>query len=313
MAIQTFIVSPNIPLPARTLGSFVQAQLKISRSQSETIIHGGAVTVNKRVAVQNHLRLDVDDEVVIDYIPQPVPTRQSNSKLSKPDLTDFEILYDDDYIIVVDKPAGLLTVPTPYREKQTMIGLLERYHRKRRNGEQMICVQRLDRGVSGVLVFCKSLPVGLKLREQFAARKPSRQYIALVAGQIAEAEGSYRSYMATDKDLNRYSTGDSEIGQLAITHWKRHIQYADATMLQVQLETGRRNQIRVHLAEDGHPIIGDPRYETSMATHSRWNYKRIALHAESLGFRHPETDEAMMFKTDWPQEFRTFHRQMKRR
>ncbi len=311
LSIQTFQVSNSIPDPARNLVAFVQSCLKVSRPLAEQIVHSGAVRVNDRTSRHNHTHLEVADIVVIDYVPQPIPDRRSrkNAKQSSP--TAFSILYDDESIIVVNKPAGLLTVPTPYRERQTLIGLIDRYQIRRRGGEKVMCVHRLDRGVSGVLVFAKSVPIAMRIRDQFAARKPQRLYVTIVAGKLKDESGTFRSYLATDENLNRFSTNDHATGQLAITHWKTMNRYGDASMLQVQLETGRRNQIRVHLAEHGHPVLGDPRYQSSIAQHSRWPHKRIALHAESLGFDHPQTGESLFFQTEWPQEFKTFHRQMR--
>lgn len=309
MAIEQFQVSSNIPQPARTLLGVLQAHLKIGHKQAERLIHDGLVRVNNRVSAQNHKQLEVGDKVSVDYVPTPdfAPAKKQASANVAP----FTVLFDDQDIIVVNKAAGILTVPTPYREANTVLGLLNRYQERQRSQQRVHCVHRLDRGVSGVLVFAKSVEIALALRDQFAARKPERVYACIVAGQMREASGTVRSHLATDKDLNRYSTEDREKGQLAITHWTRKQLYKDATLLSVQLETGRRNQIRVHLAEMGHPVLGDPRYRTDLSKHHRWPYTRIALHAESLGLKHPTTNEPLSFRTDWPQEFRQFNRYMK--
>ncbi len=162
-------------------------------------------------------------------------------------------------------------------------------------------------------MFAKSYAVADKLREQFAARKPERKYTAIVRGEISNDQGTFRSYLATDESLNRYSVTDPAAGELAITHYRLKERWHDASLLQMQLETGRRNQIRVHLAEAGHPIIGDPRYRAELAEHPLWPLKRIALHAETLGLTHPETGEALQFSAPWPQEFRDFRRRVKKK
>ena len=128
----------------------------------------------------------------------------------------------------------------------------------------------------------------------------------------AAGAGSIRSHLATDEALNRYSTGDPNVGELAITHYEVIDQFSDAAIVRVQLETGRRNQIRVHFAEAGHPILGDPRYRTQEATHRFWPYSRLALHAESLGLTHPVTGEKLQYVAPWPQEFRDFRRKASR-
>ncbi len=311
MAIEKFHVKPNVPPPARTLVNLLQSHFKIARKQAEELVHRGLVKVNNRVAVQGHKVLEINDQISVDYVPAPAqqPSKGNASSPSVP----FTILHDDADIIVVNKAAGLLTVPTPYREAKTLLGLLNKYQERKRSQDRVHCVHRLDRGVSGVLVFAKSVDVAMQLRDQFAARKPERLYVCIVAGRMSEPNGTQRSYLATDENLNRYSTEDKSKGQLAITHWQVKNEYSNACLLQVQLETGRRNQIRVHLAELGHPILGDPRYRSDKATHAKWPYKRLALHAESLGFRHPSTGQPLKFQSDWPQEFRNFHRQMKGR
>jgi 23S rRNA pseudouridine1911/1915/1917 synthase len=156
----------------------------------------------------------------------------------------------------------------------------------------------------------KSLAVAEQLRNQFAARKPDRQYIAILAGLVPSDSGTVRNYLATDEKLNRYAVEDPNQGELAITHYRVRQRWQDATLVEVRLETGRRNQIRVHLADLGHPILGDPRYRRDLATHRAWPYRRIALHAESLGFEHPSTGQPMRFVAQWPQEFRDFQRSM---
>src|SRR5262249_52015609 len=145
-------------------------------------------------------------------------------------------------------------------------------------------VHRLDRGVSGLLVFGKTPEIVRQLKDQFAASKPEREYVAIVAGQMRQQHGTFESLLATDKDLTRFSTDDETIGQLAITTFRVVKMLGAATLVQVRLETGRRNQIRVHFAEAGHPVLGDPRYEPERAAHRRWPHKRLALHARLLGF-----------------------------
>jgi 23S rRNA pseudouridine1911/1915/1917 synthase len=112
--------------------------------------------------------------------------------------------------------------------------------------------------------------------------------------------------LATNKDLTRFSTDDETIGQLAITHY-RVVAYLDgATLMQVRLETGRRNQIRVHFAEAGHPVLGDPRYEPELAAHPRWRHERLALHARLLGFEQPITAQPLRFESPLPNEMEQF-------
>ncbi len=119
-------------------------------------------------------------------------------------------------------------------------------------------MHRLDRGVSGLLVMAKSLDVAEQIRDQFAARKPERKYIAIVLGHLENPQGTIESHLATDEQLNRYSVEEGAEGELAITHYRQTLELRNATMVEVQLETGRRNQIRVHMSEMGNPILVIP-------------------------------------------------------
>jgi len=299
------VVDERIPFPARTALALVQAHLKVQRAVAEQLLHDGCVQVNGRVIQQPHWRLQPGDALEIDYAPQPVAVSSKRQPIKR---EAFEIVHDDSALMVVVKPAGLLTVPTPKRERQTLIGNINRWLDRQQHGPQAFCVHRLDRGVSGLLVFAKSLSMAEALRNQFAERKPERVYTAIVAGHLQSPRGTFRSYLATDEGLNRYSTPDAEQGQLAITHYEVRQACVDASVVSVRLETGRRNQIRVHFAEAGHPILGDPRYRSHQAVHRHWPYTRLALHAESLGFTHPLTGESLQFVAPWPQEFRDFRR-----
>jgi 23S rRNA pseudouridine1911/1915/1917 synthase len=205
----------------------------------------------------------------------------------------------------------VFTVPTPTDKGQTLIAALEQHVNRgavqSKRSRKLHVVQRLDRGVSGVLGVAKSGKVGLGLREQFAAHKPKRLYIAIVAGEMEQKKGAFRSHMATGRTLQRYSVQDSpEKGERAVTHYEVLSTRHHATTVQVRLETGRRNQIRVHFAEAGHPVLGDRRYRPDLSVHPRWKAKRLALHAATLEFVHPETGKTMRFEAELPREFAPF-------
>jgi 23S rRNA pseudouridine1911/1915/1917 synthase len=157
-----------------------------------------------------------------------------------------------------------------------------------------------------VLVFAKTTEAQRALRRQFELHEPEREYIAIVAGQIEAGHGTFRSLLATGKNLTRYSTNDRSRGELAITHFTVERRMADATLVRIRLETGRRNQIRVHFAEAGHPVLGDPRYEHHRARHAHWDSPRLALHASVLSFTHPTTGQPCRFFVPPPAEFRRF-------
>ncbi len=218
----------------------------------------------------------------------------------------FRILHEDEHLVVLDKSAGVLTMPTHAREDDTLVQRLARRLGGASGPRRVQIVHRLDRGTSGLLVFAKSREVATALKRQFQERKPERMYWAIVAGQVTDSSGSFSSHLATDTRLNQYSTDQAERGKLAITHWEVVRRVRGATLLRVRLETGRRNQIRVHFAEDGHPVLGDTRYGEGREGHPEWEWRRLALHAGTLGFTHPETQRPLRFQTEMPRAMAIF-------
>lgn len=278
----------------------LKAHLKLSRPAVERLIHDGAVRCGGRMVKAGHHKLSVGDVLEIEaleeleVVPQVKKLQASQGR--------FEILHEDEAIVIVEKPAGMLTVPTERNENNSLVQQLERWLNRRKTARKIFCVHRLDRGVSGVLVFAKTKEVADQLRTQFNLRKPQRQYLAIVKGLVQQDRGTIDSFLATQPSLTRHSTTDGS-GQRAITHFQVQQRLQSISVLSVRLQTGRRNQIRVHFAEAGHPIVGDPRYRPDEATHAAWPLKRIALHAETLGFQHPTTDEPVLFQSSWPREF----------
>ena len=217
----------------------------------------------------------------------------------------FQIIAEDQYLIVVDKAAGVLTVPAHPGETDTVVHAVSRYFAHRGLRERAQLVHRLDRDVSGLLVFGKTRKVAEALQSQFEEHKPEREYWAIVSG-VVPAQGTYKSYLASSKSLQQFSTNRSNAGQLAITHFRLERVVHGASWVRVWLETGRRNQIRVHFADAGHPVLGDPRYRPDLSGHPRWRVKRLALHAAVLGFRHPVTGKPLRFESAVPAAMRAF-------
>ena len=229
---------------------------------------------------------------------KPLPFRESRI---------CRLLHEDRALLVIEKHAGVLTVPTERGEERTVIGALGRYMRARyRSKAGPIAVHRLDRGTSGVLVFAKDRRAADNLIEQFRGRKPARIYIAILAGRLAADSGTIRSHLTTDRFLNQRTTRNQVKGEEAITHFKVLARGTDTTLVRVQLETGRRNQIRAQFADRGHPVLGDDRYATAIARHRRWPRSRLALHAATLGFTHPFQDKPLEFAVALPLEFVRF-------
>lgn len=296
------VVAADSPLVGQRIDRVVQELCGLSRAQIVGLFDHGCVRRGSSVVTLPGERLVAGDRIELRYDasqryhPKPKPRRKLG----------FTIVFEDKHLIVVDKPAELLTVPTRRQETNTLQNKVESYVRHVSKGRGAWAVHRLDRGVSGLLVFGKSQEIVRKLKDQFAASKPEREYIAIVAGRMEQQQGTFESLLATDRDLNRFSTEDESIGQLAITHYRVIAVLDAATLVQVRLETGRRNQIRVHFAEAGHPVLGDPRYEPLLAQHLCWHYPRLALHARLLGFLHPMTSEEVKLESPLPEELEVF-------
>lgn len=271
------------------------------RARVRGLVDHGGVVLNGEGVSDAGLKVKASDVVIITYD----PARKYREKPVERQTHGYALIHQDDHLVVVDKLAGILTVPTSKGERNTLVDLLARHLGKgqARRGKVSI-VHRLDRDTSGLLVFGRSPAVAKDLIAQFAAHKPEREYAALVAGNVGKDEGTIKSLLATDKALNQRSV--ERHGEVAITHFKVQRRFDDATLVAVRLETGRRNQIRVHFAEMGHPVLGDVRYEAEAAAHPRWRHDRLALHARVLGFRHPVTKRTMRFESELPREFVVF-------
>lgn len=275
----------------------------LPHAQVRGLFGHGCVTLNGEPCTAHETPLVAGDRLHLKY----ETGRRYREKPRVHEEHAFRLVYEDRHLLVVDKAAGVLTVPTEKGEPSALVYALARYlSRGKRVRLRVSIVHRLDRDTSGLLVFAKRRAVAEALKNQFRDRKPERGYLAIVAGHVQRKTGTIRSYLATDAALSRYTTPHAERGQLAITHYEVLREVPGASLVRVRLDTGRRNQIRVHFAELGHPVLGDVRYRPELAAHPRWKARRLALHAGALGFTHPETGQALRFESPMPAEFRAF-------
>ena len=211
----------------------------------------------------------------------------------------LEILYEDRDILVVDKPAGLLTVGTATNKFKTASYILGEYVRKGclKSRNRIFVVHRLDQWTSGVLIFAKSEEVKDQLQDQWKDTK--KKYITVVYGHLAPKEGTITSYLAENKAYVVYSTTDATKGKLAHTAYRVLKETRQFSLLEINLLTGRKNQIRVHMSDKGHPIVGDRKYGT------KDGYSRLALHSKWISFKHPISGEQMNFEAKVPDYFNT--------
>ena len=280
----------------------VRDQTELSRSQARAMVDHGCVSINGVLCSSAAKEVAVSDVVAICYDPH---TRYKEVKRRWDDRT-FTISYEDDYLIVVDKSAGTLTVPTDKEDRNTLVDRVGVYLNHSRRNKIAWIVHRLDRDISGLLVFGKQELVGKALLAQFKERKHKHVYTALVAGVIADDNGSYDSHLTTGNNLAVYSGPESPKSERAITAYKVLQRNADSTLVEITLQTAVRNQIRVQFADAGHPILGDPRYQSEKAEHPRWIRKRMALHAQSLGFTHPVTNQELIVESELPNAMQKF-------
>ncbi|HET8773792.1 MAG TPA: RluA family pseudouridine synthase [Thermoanaerobaculia bacterium] len=207
------------------------------------------------------------------------------------------ILHEDDDVIVVLKAHGLLTVATE-RERETTAQAYLNGYLKEKGGERIHVVHRIDRETSGVLLFAKSFAAREALKEKFAAHDVERVYIAVIEGALDPPRGTIRSHLRERKDLRMESVDAHPDAKLAVTHYRTIESNGRYSLLEIRLETGRKNQIRTHLAEAGHPVVGDRMYGSTVNP-----LGRLGLHAKVLGFEHPRTGKKLVFTAPVPKSF----------
>jgi RluA family pseudouridine synthase len=226
---------------------------------------------------------------------QPKDFQRPSKKHQPKGLT---ILYEDQDILVVDKIAGLLTVSTEHVRERTAYYLLTTYVRKgnQKSRNRVFIVHRLDRDTSGILVFAKNFHAKRYLQEEW--EKFKKTYYAVVHGALAPKEGVITSYLAENSMHKVYTVTNPQEGKLAKTGYKVLRESSKYSLLEIDLLTGRKNQIRIHLAEKGCPVVGDKRYGAKDK-----GAKRLALHAAALTIVHPATRAKMTFTTPAPAYF----------
>lgn len=207
----------------------------------------------------------------------------------------LEIIYEDRDILVVNKPCGLLTISTESEKSKTAYASIMDYVKKGsfKSRNRIFIVHRLDRDTSGVLVFAKTEKAKNYLQDNWD--KTSKKYIAVTHGYWDNSEGIISSYLTENKALKVYSTKDQSIGKLSHTSYKVLKETNQYSLVEINLLTGRKNQIRVHFADKNHPIVGDQKYGDD-----KKKYIRLALHSFSITFKHPFSEKEMFFETMIP-------------
>jgi 23S rRNA pseudouridine1911/1915/1917 synthase len=291
----------------RTLQALLHDRCGVSHAQARGLIDAGSVRSAEPPAVRpgdyaRRLKPGEQFEVAWD------DRRRYHAKPVERAGRGYEVLHRDDALIVIDKGPEVLSVPTALRSEDSLLDRLIESERGRgvRNA-QVFAVHRLDRDTSGLLLFARTGPALGALKEQFADRSLERRYVAVVEGNIEQDRGRFESRVVeSPRDLKVRSTRRPDRGREAITEFEVAERLPNATVINVRLRTGRKNQIRVHFAEAGHPLVGDHRYG-SPSRHIR----RTALHALRLAFIHPLTNQRVSFESPLPADISALIRRLR--
>jgi len=262
----------------------------ISKSRMKQILKFKQITCNGVALDRMNQVLEAHSQVEVDFTKDPMV-----GKKVKP---QFKLLWEDKYMLAAVKPAGLLTVGKPNSRVPSFYSMVQSFVRDNsKNREQVFILHRLDREVSGIVLFAKSEEVQSIVKRHW--RENVKLYRALVHGHVAQDEGKMESYLMEDPvSLKMYSSQNAPQGKLAVTLYRKIKIVGENTLLEIKLQTGRKNQIRVHMSDMGHPIVGDRRYGAD-STYER----QIRLCAYYHKFKHPITKKWVEIEAPLPLNF----------
>ena len=274
----------------------------LSRERLKTLIRSGALE-RSGTAVRDPATKVRGDERFLLAVPEPEPAH------NVPQDIPLRIIFEDEHLLVVDKPAGLVVHPAAGNRDGTLVNALLHHCRGSLSGIGGVArpgiVHRIDKDTSGLLVVAKTDVAHEGLAKQFAAHSIDRRYLAIVSGVPKASEGTIDAPLARSAaNRKKIAIVEGSRGKRAVTHWRRLQPLRDAALVECRLETGRTHQVRVHMASIGHPLVGDPVYGRSGKTHGnllrKLQFHRQALHAAELGFTHPVTKHRLSFSSPMP-------------
>ena len=275
---QNYINHENITL----LNSIYTFKKDLSKKTIKNYIKNEMVLVNNKVITNNNYQLKDNDKVEIFYNKQKINNEYN-----------LEILYEDDYLIAINKPFGLLSISNDKEHEITAYRMVSDYIKQNNKKKYIFVLHRLDQDTSGILMFSKNEKIRDKMQNNWNNIVKKRGYIAIVDGKI-NGNGTIHTYLLENKQQFVYSS-KNEQGKEAITHYNVIKNNNNYSLLQVFIDTGRRNQIRVHLSEKGYPIVGDKKYRCKTNP-----IKRLCLHANILEFIHPITKKLIHIESNMP-------------
>lgn len=273
---------------------FLLAKLtSLSRNNVKRLLANRQVLVNGVVIKQFNYLLAKEDLVQITKY--PFNTQNNSKKRAK---NELDIIFEDDDFIAINKPAGLLSIASDNEKIQTAYRLLTDYVMAKNKTNRVYAVHRIDKETSGVFLVVKKEKVRNILQNHWNDFVLKREYIAIIEGTLQKKEDTIKSYLKKSSTNLMYSSKTDKSGQFSITHYKVLKENKKYSLLNVNIDTGRKNQIRVHLKDIGHTIIGDDKYGSSVNP-----LKRLGLHASVLEFTHPLTQKKYVLKAKTPVEF----------
>ena len=279
-------------------------EFDLTRTAAQNLITDGSVTVNGRAVAKNYVIFG-NEEISVTL---PEPTTLDITAENIP----IEIVFEDDYLLVVNKPKGMVVHPAPGNYSGTLVNALM-YHCKDRlssiNGViRPGIVHRIDKNTSGLLIVAKNDVAHLKLAEQIKEHSFTREYEAIVCGKLKESSGTIDAPIGRHPVDRKKMCVTEKNSRNAVTHYEVLEEYEKNSYLRLKLETGRTHQIRVHLSYIGHPVLGDDVYGKPIK-----DFEGQCLHARKIGFVHPITDEYLEFTSDLPQYFENQLRKLRMR
>ena len=274
----------------------------LSRERLKALIRSGALE-GSAGSVRDPAAKVRGDEAFRLAVPEPEPAHNA------PQDIPLRVIFEDEHLLVVDKPAGLVVHPAAGNRDGTLVNALLHHCGGSLSGIGGVArpgiVHRIDKDTSGLLVVAKTDVAHEGLAKQFAAHSVDRRYLAVVSGVPKASEGTVNASLArSSANRKKIAIVEEGRGKRAVTHWRRLSVLGDAALIECQLETGRTHQVRVHMASIGHPLIGDPVYGRSGKSHRKLlnelQFQRQALHAAELGFTHPVTKRRLSFASAMP-------------
>ena len=269
-----------------TLLNYLYNNLDMPKKRVKQYLTHGSIYVDNVKVTKYDYRLIKGMNIVIDT--------DSKNKKTLP----FEIVFEDDNIIVVNKPAGLLTIATSKEKEKTLYHIVGEYLKSSDKNNKVFIVHRLDKDTSGIVVFAKNEKIKNQLQENWNEYVSLREYVAVVHGKLKSPSGRIEQYLRETKTNLVYAVKDKD-GKVAITNYKTIKESNNYTMVSINIETGRKNQIRVAMNSIGNPIVGDKKY-----SNVRDNEVRLYLHANRLKLYYPVIKKDILFEVSNPNEFK---------